>query len=431
MTSHDDTVRRGAEAAAADATRALARLHRGLRMVTVPFPHLAGLVGAARVTIDPRVPTMGVFASGRLVVNPGFAAKLNDRELVFVLAHEMLHLALRTHDRARGAGRLEFNYAHDYIINDMLRAELGFARIPANGLDLPGAREKSAEEILLEMRRSGHAMTTRTRVFDGDAVTVRTRFPGPGAGRTAKGSAGDDDGGDVLGDDVERDWYPEDARAQGRAGRRMRELAAKALALGEAMDAMRGRRGSGAGAQSRSVAALRGLYRTPWQLALSRWLESVAPAERTFTRMSRRATASADVVLPGRRRAGWLLNVVLDTSASMSDEIPQALGTIADFCDAAGIDQVRLVQCDAAVTCDELLSPEALALHEIHGYGGSDLSPALDHLAEERETRAVLVITDGDVLYPDEPPPYDVLWLLPRGPLYPFTPRYGRVVEMA
>jgi hypothetical protein len=48
---------------------------------------------------------MGVFASGRLVVNPDFAARLNDRELVFVLAHEMLHLALRTHDRAREVGR--------------------------------------------------------------------------------------------------------------------------------------------------------------------------------------------------------------------------------------------------------------------------------------------------------------------------------------
>jgi len=42
----------------------------------------------------------------------------------------------------------------------------------------------------------------------------------------------------------------------------------------------------------------------------------------------------------------------------------------------------------------------------------------------------VLVITDGDVLYPDQPPPYDVLWLLPSGTVFPFTPRYGRVVRM-
>ena len=107
-----------------------------------------------RVDLDDRVPTMGVFASGRLVANPDFTARLSDDDLVFVLAHELLHLALRTHDRARGSGRLEFNYAHDYIINDMLRHALGVATIPAGGLDMPGAREKSAEQIVLEMRRA-------------------------------------------------------------------------------------------------------------------------------------------------------------------------------------------------------------------------------------------------------------------------------------
>ena len=36
-------------------------------MVTVPFPHLSGLAAAIRVALDERVPTMGVFASGRLL----------------------------------------------------------------------------------------------------------------------------------------------------------------------------------------------------------------------------------------------------------------------------------------------------------------------------------------------------------------------------
>ncbi|HSK09119.1 MAG TPA: hypothetical protein VK911_06060, partial [Vicinamibacterales bacterium] len=125
----------------------LDRLERGLRMVTVPFPHLGGLVAAARVRLDERVPTIAVFPSGRLSANPEFVRRLTDSELVFVLAHEMLHLALRTHDRARGSDRLEFNYAHDYIINDILRAALGMP-VPANGLDMPGARERSAEEIV-------------------------------------------------------------------------------------------------------------------------------------------------------------------------------------------------------------------------------------------------------------------------------------------
>ncbi len=72
-----------------------------------------------------------------------------------------------------------------------------------------------------------------------------------------------------------------------------------------------------------------------------------------------------------------MLNVILDTSGSMTDEIPFALGAIADFCEATGIDEIRVIQCDTAVTSDELLSASELAEYEVRGYGGSDLSPAL------------------------------------------------------
>ena len=401
----------------------VARIEKALRLVTVPFPHLAGLVAATRVSVDDRLPTMGVFASGRLAVNAAFASRLNDRDLVFVLAHEMLHLALRTHDRAMGSARIEFNYAHDYIINDMLRAELGVQTIPANGLDMPGARDKSAEEIVLEMRRNADGMASRSRVWEGAQVSTRERFGG------GSPDGAEDDGGDVLADELERAWYPDDASTQRARVERIRALTARSLALEQAMDAMKGRRGTGAGATTQSISALRGLYRPPWQLALQRWMESVAPGERTFTRPSRRSAPQADVVLAGRKREGWLLTIVLDTSASMTDVLPRVLGAIADYCDAVGVDQVRLVQCDAALTADEWLAPDELAQHELRGFGGSDLSPALQHLADDPRTRAVAVITDGDVAFPDEPMPYDVLWVLTASPLG-FAPSYGRIVSL-
>ena len=61
---------------APDAAEVLARIHRALRLATVPFPYLAGLAAAARVALDERVPTMGVFASGRMVANASFVARL-------------------------------------------------------------------------------------------------------------------------------------------------------------------------------------------------------------------------------------------------------------------------------------------------------------------------------------------------------------------
>ena len=149
----------------ADDQGQLRRIENGLRLITVPFPHFAGLARAVRVSLDERVPTMGIFASGRLVANPRFVRQLKENELVFVLAHELFHLALRTHDRAVGSDPLRFNYAHDYIINDILRDELGFQHIPAGGLDWPGARRLSAEEILLEMEKDPSKAPPKTKVW--------------------------------------------------------------------------------------------------------------------------------------------------------------------------------------------------------------------------------------------------------------------------
>ena len=398
----------------------LDRITRGLRMVTVAFPHLSGLAAAVRVAIDDSVPTMGIFASGRLVANAAFTAKLSANDLHFVLAHELMHLALRTHDRAVGSGQLEFNYAHDYIINDMLRHAFNVATIPAGGLDMPGARDRTAEDIVLEMRRKADTTQSRTQVWGGVIVTIRQAM---GAGPSSSGKAGD-----VLDAELELEMFPEAAEEQAARTQAMRDLAAKGMAMAKALGLMRGR-GADSGGTTQNVRALRGLHSTPWQIAIQRWFEGVTPGERTFTRASRRGAERTDIVMPGRHRHSLTLNVILDTSGSMASDLPLALGAIADFCEATGIDDIRVVQCDTAVTSDEMLTPGELAEDQVTGYGGSDLTPALKALAADARVTSAIVITDGDITYPTEAMPFAVLWAVP-GDSTPFAPRYGRVVSM-
>ncbi len=405
------------------------RIGRALKLLTVPLPYLAGLAAAVRFALDERIPTMGVFASGRLIANPRFAARLKENELIFVLAHELLHLALRTHDRARGSNHLEFNYAHDYIINDILRTELGFQSIPAGGLDMPGARHRSAEEIVLEMRRNATSMPSMTAVFNGQSTTVGRLF-GPRGRADAPTHNNTADAGDVLDERREREMFPQEAQRQTAQIEAMRKAAAKGLAMAKAVGALKSMRGVDAGSSSQLVTALRGIYRTPWQIALQRWMETAAPGERTFSRPSRRGADHPDIVLPGRRRDGWVLNVVLDTSGSMDEDIPLALGAISDFCDTAGIDEIRLLQCDAEVTGDDRLSPAELSRFEISGYGGSDLSPAMQRLALDPQVNAAAIITDGDIEYPKEPMPYNVLWVITPSGTTLFEPAYGHRVIM-
>jgi predicted metal-dependent peptidase len=424
-----------------DDPEVLRRLEHALRMVTVPFPHFAGLARTVRITLDSRVPTMGVFASGRLVVNAEFVRQLQDSELVFVLAHEIFHLALRTHDRALGSDPLRFNYAHDFIINDILRDELGLQHIPAGGLDWPGARQMSAEEIFLQMDQDPNRAQQGPDVWKkAEAASAGSSSRGSQGAGTQQGSAADQGEqsaagspqGDVLGTQLEREWFPDENSSEQHAQEEaVKEMAGKALSLGKAMDAMKGAgRGTDQGAANQLVTALRGLYRTPWEMALQRWLESVAPGPRTYMRASRRGAERTDVVLPGRRREGWILNVVLDTSGSMTDELPRALGAIADFCDAAAVDQIRLLQCDTAVTADRFLTPDELVRYQITGGGGSDMSPALRYLADDARVEAVIVLTDGEITYPPEDMPYSVLWVLPGLTSPSFHPPYGTVIAM-
>ena len=52
----------------------LDKVQEGFRRVGLTFPYLAGLIQQIQVVLDRRVPTMGIFASGRLAISLLLAA---------------------------------------------------------------------------------------------------------------------------------------------------------------------------------------------------------------------------------------------------------------------------------------------------------------------------------------------------------------------
>ena len=406
-----------------------------LRLASVSLPHLSGLAACVQLCVDPRIETAGVFASGRIVVNPDFLASLDRSGAAFVLAHELLHLALDTHNRSEGSSPLAFNYAHDYIINDMLVEEMGRS-VPGGGLYLPGAKEMSVEKILSRLKRDAPDRCWSTKHGLGRPVSDLGR-----ALQDALKEAGHpveplEHPEDVLDDDLERRWFPEMTGQQQQQRReRVRAAAAKAASLGvlnKRLGDLQGEQAKLLEPEERPSAlevALQRCYKPPWELALQRWMEAVAPGPRTYSRPSRRAGDRTDVVLPGRRREGWTLHIVLDTSGSMEAEFPIALGAIASFCESVGIEQIHILQCDVGVTVDEFIDPEKLSRYRIAGLGGSDMSPAMHRLAEDPQVEAAIVLTDGYIFYPADRMPYETLWVIINGP-YDFTPGYGAVLHL-
>src|SRR6185503_9331071 len=78
-------------------------------------------------------------------MNPG--AGLDEEECRFVMAHELLHVALRHHARRLGRDPYLWNIACDYVINGWL-VEMRIGSMPKMGLMYdPELKNESAEGI--------------------------------------------------------------------------------------------------------------------------------------------------------------------------------------------------------------------------------------------------------------------------------------------
>jgi predicted metal-dependent peptidase len=431
---------------------ALANARKALKLVAANLPHLAGLCHAVRVKVSRRRPVAAIGSTGLMLVNPRVFSESPLPDLVFVAAHELMHLALDTFGRIGHADPYLVNVAHDYVINDILSVELG-RPVPLGGLVRHGARQESLEALVTQLAQKGGS-SNPSGCWSVERKKKPKKVRAPKSAITEQleklglvspepdepdgdEDADDDRGGDTLTADEEAELEPElGPKERGAVRERVRREAVRAVSLKELRDEIEkhaGRahgQGPDAGATQTLMEAVATAYQPPWQLALQHWLDAVAPGPRSFARPSRRGADRTDgVILPGRKRGGWALHVVLDTSGSMVNTLPHILGLLASFCEGAGVDRVHVMQCDVGVTADEWIDPAELASFKVTGFGGSDMSPAMDELADDPEVAAVLVLTDGYISYPADEPPYAVLWGLVDG-YGGFQPPYGTVVHV-
>jgi predicted metal-dependent peptidase len=414
---------------------------RALKLVAASLPHLSGLCHTVRIQVNKKYPVAAIGASGLLLVNPHIFTESPLQDLVFVMAHELMHLALDSFGRTGNASPRLVNIAHDYVINDILATELN-RPVPFGGLVRHGARQESLESLVTELARNGSTgedswSVERRKPKRGGKSKIREQLERAGLLPPEPEDAeeeADDPHGDTLTSEEEAELEPTLGPKERTATReRIRREAVRSMSLKELREQMEAANKSGGrgdvGATRTTMDAITTAYQPPWQLALQHWLDAVSPGARSYAKASRRNSQTTDVILAGRKREGWTLHVVLDTSGSMLNTLPRILGLLASFCEGAGVNQIHLLQCDMGVTANDWIDPAELASYKLTGFGGSDMSPAMDELADDPEVHAVLVLTDGVIDYPREEPPYSVLWGLVDGDQH-FRPLYGTVVHV-
>jgi predicted metal-dependent peptidase len=146
----------------------------------------------------------------------------------------------------------------------------------------------------------------------------------------------------------------------------------------------------------------------PWQAKLAEWIRerfALPERQRSHARPSRRQSATPEIarprfVEPEAERASRTFGVVIDTSGSMErDVLGKALGAVVSYSMAQGVQQVRLVYCDAQPYDEGYVAIESLVTRvAVRGRGGTVLQPALTLLETRQDfpkDSPILLITDG------------------------------------
>jgi len=376
------------------------------------FPLLGAIATEFRIIEDHEIcQRMGIKIAAiscslqEIYLNP--LAGLTSEELRFVIAHELLHAALRHDIRHEWRDPFLWNLACDFVINGWL-VEMRVGERPDGVLYDEQYKELSAENVYDMI------------ISDLKAFSKLATLRGAGLGDILPGDAvrKDSDGNDFDLDDFYRR-----ALSQG-------------LEYHQNHD--RGYLPSGLIEEIRALAH----PPIPWDVELARWFDEMfEPVEkqRSYARPSRRQSSTPDIPRPSsilrqeqidKRTFG----VVLDTSGSMDRKLlATALGAIASYSAVRDVPGVRVVFCDAAAYDQGYMKPEDIAGSvEVRGRGGTILQPGIDVLKNAEDfpnTAPILIITDAECedrlkLYGREH-----AYLIPDGAKLPFVPK-GKVFRM-
>lgn len=326
-------------------------------------------------TDDPRIKTMAT--DGRHLYYHGpFVEGLKKEELVFVLAHEVMHNALEHHIRRQHRKPGRWNKAADYAINGEL-TECKVGKMPEIGLISPAFTSLSAEEIyrILDDENNGD---------DSDEGSM----DGGGCGGVIDGCAPHDEAAIA------------DLRAEMQTQIRQAAMAAKAAQAGSVP----------AGVQRIIDQLLK--PRVDWRAVLRRFIDDSSTRDFSWAKPNRRMLPLG-YITPGTISDGVShIVIAVDTSGSIDQKI---LGAFAAEINGAfgegAVDKLTVIYADAAVAHIERFEMgDELVLHAAGG-GGTAFSDTFEKVAEHfADARACIYLTDLYVNDFGEEPPMPVLW---------------------
>lgn len=380
------------------------KLSRACAQLMIKHPFFGSLVYQHEMEITESVDTAAASADNRMLFNPRFVEKVDPDQLVFLVAHEVMHIVF-AHAQRRGNRDHElFNIACDAVINEILISERVGTFIEG-GVRMQGAEKETSENI----------------------YKVLAQNSSPGEGNESGGNRKRGEGKGYEGQLSIKD-LPEEV-AQKTDAEVKAAVAEGKLKLGQAAAMAR--------MQGKMSGALAGIIdkllesKLPWYQILERYMVGKADQRYNWSRPHRRRLNIA--YMPSRERYPSMGEIVvgIDVSGSISDrEVSQFLGHCKAIFDLCHPKKIYVVYCTTEIEAvDEFDSSEEVVPRKNRWCGGTHMPAIMDWIKDKGIDPDVCVtFTDGETPFPnDNQVPCDLVWVFSTN-IKPYSDPHGEVI---
>ena len=317
----------------------------------------------------------------RLYYNSRFINLLKPKEVIFLIAHEVLHVIYDHMDRLGTRDPQVFNVANDYAVNaDLKRHKIGEFITSVPCLYEPKYDGKPSEEIYDDLMKNAKKINM-DQLID---MLLDDHMDGDDDGE------GEDDGKDQNGKKRgQRPQLSDEEKA------RIRQEVKQAV-ISAANSAEAGTLPSGVQRMIKDITD----PTMPWRELIQTNLTSAIKNDYSWMRPSRRSW-HMDAVMPGMTPGEEIdVDVAIDMSGSISNaQAKSFLGEIAGMIDAFDGFKLHVFCFDTEIynpqsyTSDNM---DTIDGYEPQGGGGTDFDAIFNYLKREgRNTKRLIVFTDG------------------------------------
>lgn len=369
------------------------RISRGRTALIMKHPFFGIIITRMMVVERNDLPTMAV--DGRhLFFNHAFVESLTDKNLLFAIAHEVVHLVLDHIGRRGDRNPRGWNIAIDYATNIMVKDQ-GIGTISENWLYDEKYRDMTAEEIYpLIMEKAEDELEQLAQRLTDEHI----------------------EGGDA------KDALSAEER------RKIKDEIKEAILSAAA--------GCQPGDVPGFVKKLIHEWNNPqvdWKSVVRASIEGMFKSDKSLARPNKKYQQHG-IAFPGIMKSpGVCLDICIDTSGSVFSQAPIFLSEVSGIMASFKDYKVRVSCWDTSVHSVSEFDPfslDELAAYEVVGNGGTDVECVLEYIdTNHYPADTTIILTDGELAGYRTSFHNTVIWVVIDNPN--FVPNFGSVVHIS